>query len=239
MWRATVLTLYPAMFPGPLGHALAGRALGRAWACEARDIRDHAVDRHGTVDDAPAGGGPGMVLRADALAAAIDAAGDDGRPRLLMTPRGRPLTQARVRALAAGPGVTLVCGRFEGVDERAVEARGLEEISVGDVVLSGGESAALLLLDACVRLLPGVMGHAASGDAESFERPLIEHPHYTKPREFEGRAVPAELVGGDHKAVERWRRLASLAATRARRPDLWAKYVASVTSGVDKTRQTE
>ncbi|RXF73129.1 tRNA (guanosine(37)-N1)-methyltransferase TrmD [Hansschlegelia zhihuaiae] len=239
MWRATVLTLYPAMFPGPLGHALAGRALGRAWSLEARDIRAHAADRHGTVDDAPAGGGPGMVLRADVLAAALDAAGDDGRPRVLLTPRGRPLTQARVREFAAGGGVTLVCGRFEGVDERIVASRGLEEIAVGDVVLSGGEAAAMLLLDACVRLLPGVMGDAASGDAESFETPLIEHPHYTRPREFEGMAIPPELVGGDHAAVARWRRRASLAATRARRPDLWAKYVASTTGGVDKRRESE
>jgi tRNA (guanine37-N1)-methyltransferase len=239
MWRATVLTLYPAMFPGPLGHALAGRALGRAWSIEARDIRAHAADRHGTVDDAPAGGGPGMVLRADVLAAALDAAGDDGRPRILLTPRGRPLTQGRVRELAAGGGVTLVCGRFEGVDERIVAARALEEIAVGDVVLSGGEAASMLLLDACVRLLPGVMGDAASGDAESFETPLIEHPHYTKPRDFEGMAIPPELVGGDHAAVARWRRRAALAATRVRRPDLWAKYVASTTGGVDKRRETE
>ncbi|WP_020179456.1 tRNA (guanosine(37)-N1)-methyltransferase TrmD [Methylopila sp. M107] len=238
MWRATVLTLYPAMFPGPLGHALAGRALGQAWSIEARDIRAHASDRHGTVDDTPAGGGPGMVLRADVLAAAIDAVADD-RPRLLMTPRGTPLTQARVRGLAAGPGVTLVCGRFEGVDERVILSRGLEEVSVGDVVLSGGEAAATLLLDACVRLLPGVMGDAASGDIESFEQPLIEHAHYTKPRDFEGLSIPAELLGGDHKAVARWRKRGSLAATRARRPDLWAKYVASLRGGVDKSRESE
>ena len=239
MWRATVLTLYPAMFPGLLGHALAGKALGSAWSLEARDIRHHAVDRHGTVDDPPAGGGPGMVLRADALAAALDAAGDDGRPRILLTPRGRPLAQSRVRSLAAGEGVVLVCGRFEGVDERVIEARGLEEIAVGDVVLSGGEAAAQLLLDACVRLLPGVMGHAASGDQESFETPLLEHPHYTRPRDFEGRAIPPELLGGDHAAVARWRRRASLANTRTRRADLWAKYVASLTGGVDKRRETE
>lgn len=239
MWRATVLTLYPAMFPGPLGLALAGRALGTAWSLEARDIRLHAVDRHGTVDDTPAGGGPGMVLRADALVAALDAAGDDGRPRILLTPRGKPLTQRRVRELAGGEGVILTCGRFEGVDERVVEARALEEVSVGDVVLSGGEAAAQLLLDACVRLLPGVMGHAASGDQESFETPLLEHPHYAKPRDFEGRPIPPELVGGDHAAVARWRRRAALDATRARRPDLWAKYVASATRGVDKRRETE
>ncbi|MDR4306907.1 tRNA (guanosine(37)-N1)-methyltransferase TrmD [Chelatococcus sambhunathii] len=239
MWRATVLTLYPAMFPGLLGDALAGRALGRAWSLEARDIRAHAADRHGTVDDTPAGGGPGMVLRADVLAAAIDAAEADDRPRLLMTPRGKPLSQARVRQLSAGPGVLIVCGRFEGVDERVVEARGLEEISVGDVVLSGGEAAATLLLDACVRLLPGVMGDAASGDVESFERPLVEHPHYAKPRDFEALAIPPELLSGDHAAVERWRKRLSLQTTRVRRPDLWAKYVASLTGGVDKRGESE
>lgn len=239
MWRATVLTLYPAMFPGLLGHALAGRALGRAWSLEARDIRAHAIDRHATVDDAPAGGGPGMVLRADVLAAALDAAGDDGRPRLLMTPRGKPLAQARVRELAGGEGVTIVCGRFEGIDERVVSARALEEVSVGDVVLAGGEAAAQLLLDACVRLLPGVMGHQESGASESFEAPLLEHPHFTRPREFEGASIPPELVSGDHAAVARWRKAASLAVTRARRPDLWAKYVASTTGGVDKRRETE
>jgi tRNA (guanine37-N1)-methyltransferase len=239
MWRATVLTLYPAMFPGLLGQALAGRALGRAWSLDARDIRAHAADRHATVDGPPAGGGPGMVLRADVLAAALDAAGDDGRPRVLLTPRGRPLDQRRVRALAAGPGVTLVCGRFEGVDERIVAARRLEEISVGDVVLSGGEAAAQLLLDACVRLLPGVMGDAASGEAESFETALLEHPQYTKPRDFEGASIPPELVGGDHAAAARWRRRAALATTRTRRPDLWAKYVAIATGGVDKRRESE
>lgn len=239
MWRATVLTLYPQMFPGMLGHALAGRALGEAWSIEARDIRDHAADRHGTVDETPAGGGPGMVLRADVLAAALDAVGDDGRPRLLMTPRGAPLSQARVRGLAAGEGAVLVCGRFEGVDERVVAGRRLEEVSVGDVVLSGGEAAAALLLDACVRLLPGVMGHAESGEVESFEQPLLEHPHYARPRDFEGAAIPEALLGGDHKAVARWRRRASLDATRRRRPDLWAKYVASLSQGVDKSRETE
>lgn len=239
MWRATVLTLYPAMFPGLLGHALAGRALGGAWSLEARDIRAHAADRHGTVDGTPAGGGPGMVLRADVLAEAIDAAQAGDRPRLLMTPRGRPLDQSRVRALAAGPGVLIVCGRFEGVDERVVAARGLEEVSVGDVVLSGGEAAATLLLDACVRLLPGVMGDAASGDVESFERPLVEHPHYAKPRDFETRAIPPELLSGDHAAVAQWRKRLSLQATRARRPDLWAKYVASLTGGVDKRGESE
>jgi tRNA (guanine37-N1)-methyltransferase len=244
MWRATVLTLYPEMFPGPLGHALAGRALGSAWSLEARDIRASAIDRRGTVDDTPAGGGPGMVMRADVVAAALDAAAADEdpeapRPRILLTPRGKPLTQARIRALAAGPGATLVCGRFEGVDQRVIEARALEEIAVGDVVLSGGEIAALLLLDACVRLLPGVMGDAASGDDESFEGSLLEHPHYTRPREFEGRSIPGELLSGDHAAVARWRRTAARADTRARRPDLWAKYVARATGGVDKPGETE
>lgn len=239
MWRATVLTLYPAMFPGSLGHALAGKALGDAWSLEARDIRDHAKDRHRSVDDTPAGGGPGMVLRADVVAAALDAEADDGRPKILLTPRGAPLRQARVRALAAGPGVTLLCGRFEGVDQRVIEARGLEEVAVGDVVLSGGEAAALLLLDACVRLLPGVMGDIASGDDESFENDLLEHPHYTRPREFEGRGVPEALTSGDHAGVARWRKAMALKDTRARRPDLWAKYVARTTGGVDKRREVE
>ncbi|MFL1874053.1 tRNA (guanosine(37)-N1)-methyltransferase TrmD [Hansschlegelia beijingensis] len=238
MWRATVLTLYPEMFPGPLGHALAGRALGRLWRLEARDIRAHALDRHGSVDDTPAGGGPGMVMRADVVAAAIDAAEQETgpQPKILLTPRGRPLDQARVRELAGGAGVTLVCGRFEGVDQRVIDARGLEEVAVGDVVLSGGEVAALLLLDACVRLLPGVMGHAESGDEESFEAGLLEHPQYTRPREFEGRSIPQDLLGGDHAAVRRWRRAAALRDTRLRRPDLWAKYVAET---VDKPAQTE
>lgn len=239
MWLATVLTLYPAMFPGPLGHALAGRAAGRAWSLHTCDIRAFATDRHGTVDDTPAGGGPGMVMRADVVAAALDSLPRDGRPRILLTPRGRPLDQARVRALAAGAGVALLCGRFEGVDERVVEARGLEEVSVGDIVLSGGETAALALLDACVRLLPGVMGDAASGDEESFEGGLLEHPHYAKPRAFEGRTIPAALTSGDHEAARRWRKAAAMAATRVRRPDLWAKYVAGATGGVDKSRQNE
>lgn len=242
MWRATVLTLYPAMFPGPLAHALAGRALGEAWSLEARDIRGHALDQHRSVDDTPAGGGPGMVLRADVVASALDAIGpaDAGRPpAILLTPRGRPLTQARIRTLAAGPGVTLLCGRFEGVDQRVIEGRGLEEIAVGDVVLSGGETAALLLIDACVRLLPGVMGDGASGDDESFEHGLLEHPHYTRPREFEGRAIPEALTSGDHARVARWRKASALRDTRARRPDLWAKYVARTTGGVDKRGEVE
>ncbi|QPC42340.1 tRNA (guanosine(37)-N1)-methyltransferase TrmD [Kaustia mangrovi] len=226
-WTASVLTLYPEMFPGPLGLSLAGRALGEGvWRLEAVDIRDHAHDRHRSVDDAPAGGGPGMVMKADVVAEALDAAlrPDDPRPRLLMSPRGRPLTQARVRALAAGPGVVVVCGRFEGVDERVIEARGLEEVSVGDVVLSGGEPAAIVLIDAVVRLLPGVMGKAESGMSESFEDDLLEYPHYTRPREWEGRAIPEVLLSGDHGRIARWRRAEAERITRERRPDLWAAY---------------
>ena len=199
MFRATLFTLYPDMFPGPLGASLSGDALARGlWAFEARNIREQGLGRHRTVDDSPAGGGPGMVIRADVLAASLDAglAPDDIRPRLLMSPRGRPLTQAGVRALARGPGVAIVCGRFEGVDERVIEARRLEEVSIGDYVLSGGEIAAMVLLDACVRLIPGVMGKEISGADESFEGGLLEYPHYTRPREFEGRAIPAVLVGG-------------------------------------------
>jgi tRNA (guanine37-N1)-methyltransferase len=228
IWRATVLTLFPEMFPGPLGVSLAGRALAAGlWALEARDIRASATDRHRSVDDTPAGGGPGMVLRADVLAAAIDAA--DGasdrptdRPRLLMSPRGRPLTQSRVTELAAGPGPLIVCGRFEGIDQRVIEARGLEEVSVGDYVLSGGEIAALALIDACVRLLPGVMGKLASGADESFSEGLLEYPHYTRPQEFEGRPIPDILLSGDHARVAAWRRAEAEALTKARRPDLWA-----------------
>lgn len=222
-WRATVLTLYPEMFPGPLGHSLSGDALTRGtWSLEPRQIREHGLGRHRSVDDTPAGGGAGMVLRCDVLGAAIDAAAppDDARPRLLMSPRGRPLTQARVRALAEGPGAILVCGRFEGVDERVIEARALEEVSIGDYVLSGGEIAALVLIDACVRLLPGVMGKHASGVEESFEGGLLEYPHYTRPREWEGRTIPDVLMGGNHAAIARWRAERSRALTRARRPDL-------------------
>jgi tRNA (guanine37-N1)-methyltransferase len=223
-FRATVLTLHPEMFPGHLGLSLAGRALERGdWALEARQIRDHAEDRHRTVDDTPAGGGAGMVLRADILAKAIDAVspGDrDGRPRLLMSPRGRPLTQERVRELAAGPGVVIVCGRFEGVDQRVIDGRALEEVSVGDYILSGGEPAALVLLDAVVRLLPGVMGNDQSGVSESFEDGLLEHPHYTRPQVFEGVAIPEVLTSGNHGAVHRWRQEEALRLTQARRPDL-------------------
>jgi tRNA (guanine37-N1)-methyltransferase len=223
-WRATVLTLFPEMFPGPLGISLAGKALSSGlWSLEARDIRASATDKHRSVDDTPAGGGPGMVLRADVLAAAIDAAdAPPALPRLLMSPRGRPLTQSRVRELAAGPGALIVCGRFEGVDQRVIEARGLEEVSIGDYVLSGGEIAALALIDACVRLLPGVMGKAESGTDESFSDSLLEYPQYTRPQVFEGHPIPEILTSGDHAKVAAWRNAEAERLTQARRPDLWA-----------------
>jgi tRNA (guanine37-N1)-methyltransferase len=235
IWRATVLTLFPDMFPGPLGVSLAGRALaGGLWALEARDIRASATDKHRSVDDTPAGGGPGMVLRADVLAAAIDAADPaPGRPRLLMSPRGRPLTQARVLDLAAGPGPLIVCGRFEGIDQRVIEARSLEEVSIGDYVLSGGEIAAMALIDACVRLLPGVMGKLASGTEESFSEGLLEYPQYTRPQEFEGRQIPEILTSGDHAKVAAWRLAQSEALTKARRPDLWALKAAATKKATD------
>jgi tRNA (guanine37-N1)-methyltransferase len=227
-WRATVLTLFPEMFPGPLGVSLAGRALASGlWELEARDIRASATDRHRSVDDTPAGGGPGMVLRPDVLAIAIDAAeARPERPRLLMSPRGRPLTQARVLELAQGPGPLIVCGRFEGIDQRVIDTRGLEEVSIGDYVLSGGEIAALALIDACVRLLPGVMGKEASGTEESFSDGLLEYPQYTRPQLFEGVPIPEILTSGDHAKVAAWRRAESEALTAARRPDLWAKFPA-------------
>jgi tRNA (guanine37-N1)-methyltransferase len=222
MWAASVLTIFPEMFPGPLGLSLAGKGLASGlWSLEPIDIRDFATDRHRSVDDTPAGGGPGMVMKADVLARAIDAAGD-GRPRLLMSPRGAPLTQARVADLAAGAGVIVVCGRFEGIDERVIEARGLDEISVGDYVLSGGEIAAMALIDACVRLLPGVMGAEASGAEESFAGGLLEYPQYTRPQVFEGRAIPQVLLSGDHGKVAAFRRAEAERLTRERRPDLWA-----------------
>ena len=222
-WRATVLTLFPEMFPGPLGISLAGKALSSGlWSLEARDIRASATDKHRSVDDTPAGGGPGMVLRADVLAVAIDAAdAAPALPRLLMSPRGRPLTQSRVRDLVAGPGALIVCGRFEGVDQRVIEARGLEEVSVGDYVLSGGEIAALALIDACVRLLPGVMGKVESGTEESFSDSLLEYPQYTRPQLFEGRPIPEILISGDHAKVAAWRKAEAERLTQARRPDLW------------------
>lgn len=232
IWRATVLTLFPEMFPGPLGISLAGKALASGlWALEARDIRASATDKHRSVDDTPAGGGPGMVLRADVLAAAIDAVDAQDRPRLVMSPRGRPLTQARVAELAAGPGPLIVCGRFEGIDQRVIDARGLEEVSIGDYVLSGGEIAAMTLIDACVRLLPGVMGKLASGTDESFSDGLLEYPQYTRPQVFEDRPIPDILLSGDHARVARWRLAEAEALTRARRPDLWAARPKAPESG--------
>jgi len=223
-FQATVLTLFPEMFPGPLGLSLAGRALEQGiWSLAARDIRASATDRHRTVDDHPAGGGAGMVLKPDVLAAAIDAAPHAG-PRLLMSPRGERLTQTLVRELAAGPGCLIVCGRFEGVDERVIARRHLREVSIGDYVLSGGEPAALVLLDAIVRLLPGVMGKQASGEEESFEGGLLEHPHYTKPNAWEGVEIPGILLSGDHKAIARWKQERREALTKARRPDLWQAH---------------
>jgi tRNA (guanine37-N1)-methyltransferase len=226
-FAATVLTLYPEMFPGPLGVSLAGRALGEgAWSLEAVQIRDFARDKHHTVDDTPAGGGAGMVLKVDVLAAAIDhaLAAHPQCPVLAMTPRGTPLTQARVRQLAAGPGVTILCGRFEGFDERIFEGRPVEEVSLGDIVLSGGEPAAIALLDACIRLLPGVMGAPSSGAEESFEEGLLEYPHYTRPQEWEGRTIPEVLRSGDHAKIAAWRKSQAEIDTRSRRPDLWERH---------------
>lgn len=222
-FAADVVTLFPDLFPGPLGASVIGRALGEdRWSLRVTQLRDFARDRHRTVDDTPAGGGPGMVLKPDILASAIDAVSpaDDPRPRLLMSPRGAPLTQARVRELAAGPGAVIVCGRFEGVDQRVIEARGLEEISIGDYVLAGGEVAAMVLLEAVVRLIPGVLGADDSHEEESFEAGLLEYPHYTRPQTFEGRDIPAVLSSGDHGRVREWRRAAAESLTRARRPDL-------------------
>src|SRR5499427_9711220 len=225
MWRASVLTIFPDMFPGPLGASLAGRAHQKGiWALDAFDLRDHATDKHRSVDDTPAGGGPGMVMRADVIGRAIDAVATDERPRLLMSPRGVPLTQRKVGALAQGPGVVVLCGRFEGVDERVIAARGLEEVSVGDYVLSGGEVAALVLLDACVRLLPGVIGAQASVAEESFSDGLLEYPQFTRPQVFEGRPIPEVLLSGDHAKIASWRRVEAERITRERRPDLWGAY---------------
>jgi tRNA (guanine37-N1)-methyltransferase len=227
MWRATVLTIFPEMFPGPLGLSLAGKALASGlWSLEAHDIRNHATDRHRTVDDTPAGGGPGMVMKADVLAAALDAIPRDTRPRLLMSPRGRPLTQRRALELSRCLGVVILCARFEGVDERLIEARGLEEVSIGDFVLSGGEIPALALLDACVRLIAGVMGKEASAVEESFAEGLLEYPQYTRPPVFEGEPIPEILVSGDHAKVAAWRRAQAERVTAERRPDLWAAYCA-------------
>ncbi|HEY5798358.1 MAG TPA: tRNA (guanosine(37)-N1)-methyltransferase TrmD [Bosea sp. (in: a-proteobacteria)] len=222
-FRASVLTLYPEMFPGPLGASLAGEGLRKGlWSLETHQIRDHGIGRHRNVDDNPAGGGAGMVVRCDVLGAAIDAAvpADDTRPRLLMSPRGRPLAQGQVREWVAGEGVVIVCGRFEGVDERVIEGRGLTEVSIGDYILSGGEMAAMVVLDACVRLIPGVMGKELSGQDESFENGLLEYPHYTRPREWEGRGLPEALLSGDHARIAKWRRAEAERITRERRPDL-------------------
>jgi tRNA (guanine37-N1)-methyltransferase len=227
MWRASVLTIFPEMFPGSLASSLAGKALAsRIWSLDVHDIRDVANDKHRTVDDTPAGGGPGMVMKADVLARALDTVPHDQRPRLLMSPRGKPLTQARVAQLAAGLGVVIVCARFEGVDERLIAARKLEEVSLGDFVLSGGEPAALALLDASVRLLPGVMGKEASAAEESFADGLLEYPQYTRPPVFEGAPIPEVLTSGDHAKVAAWRRAEAERLTRERRPDLWAAYLA-------------
>jgi len=227
MWRASVLTIFPEMFPGPLAQSLAGRALTSGiWSLDTVDIRAHAMDKHRTVDDTPAGGGPGMVMKADVLARALDAVPRDTRPRLLMSPRGARLTQSRVAQLAHGLGAVIVCARFEGIDERLIKARRLEEISLGDFVLSGGEIAALALLDACVRLLPGVMGREASAAEESFADGLLEYPHYTRPPVFEGEPIPEVLTSGDHAKVKAWRRIEAERLTAERRPDLWVAYQA-------------
>jgi len=226
-WPATILTLYPEMFPGPLGLSLAGRALGQGiWSLETVQIRDFATDKHRSVDDTPTGGGAGMVMRADVIGAAIDHVLErrPDAPLLAMTPRGEPLTQKLVRDLAEGPGVSILCGRFEGIDERLFEARPIRPVSIGDYVLSGGEPAALTLLDACVRLLPGVMGAASSGEEESFETGLLEYPHYTRPVEWEGRTIPEVLRSGDHARIAAWRHQRALDDTRSRRPDLIARH---------------
>ncbi|WP_375291598.1 tRNA (guanosine(37)-N1)-methyltransferase TrmD [Qipengyuania sp.] len=224
-FTASILTLYPEMFPGPLGVSLAGRALERGdWSCEAVQIRDFATDKHRTVDDTPAGGGAGMVLKPNVLAAALDSV-TPGRPVLAMTPRGKPIGQRRIREIAAGPGIVIICGRFEGFDERFFEARPqIEEVSLADIVLSGGETAALAILDACIRLLPGVMGAPESGHEESFESGLLEYPHYTRPQEWEGRTIPEVLRSGDHAKIAAWRQRQAEDITRLRRPDLWERY---------------
>jgi len=222
-WRADVITLFPDLFPGPLGASVIGRGLGEGlWSLKATNLRDFSVDKYRTVDDTPAGGGPGMVLKPDILASAIDAVSppDDPRPKILMSPRGKPLTQAQVRELSTGPGAVLICGRFEGVDQRVIEARGLQEISIGDYVLAGGEVAAMVLLEAVVRLIPGVLGAADSHADESFENCLLEYPQYTRPPVFEGQEIPPVLTSGDHAKVKKWRHEQSLALTRTRRPDL-------------------
>ncbi len=226
-WRASVLTLFPEMFPGPLGASLIGKALEKnLWSLEVRDIREHGLGKHRTVDDTPAGGGPGMVMRADVACAAIDAAraANPDAPAIYLSPRGVPLTQSRVRALASGPGAILLCGRFEGLDQRALEARQLEEISTGDFILAGGEIAAMALIEACVRLIPGVLGDATSPADESFSAGLLEYPQYTRPPTFEGRDIPPALTSGNHAEIARWRREQAEHLTKSRRPDLWTLY---------------
>lgn len=226
-WRATVLTLFPEMFPGPLAVSLIGKALEKGtWSLDIRDIREHGIGKHRTVDDTPAGGGPGMVMRADVAVAALDAARGqrDSRPLIYLSPRGKPLTQSRVASLAQGDGMVLVCGRFEGLDERAIEVRGVEEISLGDFVLAGGEIAAMALIEACVRLMPGVLGDATSPEDESFSKGLLEYPQYTRPQSFEGREIPEVLSGGNHAKINRWRKKQAEDLTKSRRPDLWALY---------------
>jgi len=227
-FAAQILTLYPEMFPGPLGISLAGRALGEGiWSCDPIQIRDFATDKHRTVDDTPAGGGSGMVLRSDIIAAAVDQALErrPDLPVIAMTPRGTPVTQARIRQLSQGPGATILCGRFEGFDERIFDGRPIEQLSMGDIILSGGEMAALTLLDACIRLLPGVMGAASSGDEESFESGLLEYPHYTRPVDWEGRTIPEVLRSGDHARIAAWRKQRAEEDTRLRRPDLWERHI--------------
>ncbi len=225
IWSATVLTLFPEMFPGPLGHSLLGKALDkRLWSLELRDIRDHGLGKHRSVDDTPAGGGPGMVMRADVAAAAIDAVERAARPLIYLSPRGAPLTQARVKALAAGPGAVLLCGRFEGLDERVIQARAIEEISIGDFVLAGGEIAAMALIEAAVRLLPGVLGDEASTQDESFAAGLLEYPQFTRPQMFEGAPLPDVLTSGNHSEISKWRLAQAQSLTKARRPDLWTLY---------------
>ncbi|MBV1700290.1 MAG: tRNA (guanosine(37)-N1)-methyltransferase TrmD [Hyphomicrobiales bacterium] len=226
MWTATLFTLLPEMFPGPLGQSLSGEGLRqKIWELQIEDIRNHGLGRHRAVDDTPAGGGPGMVIRADVLSASLDSVLDaaDPRPRLLMSPRGRPLSQAQVKTWAQGPGLCIICGRFEGVDERVIAARGMQEVSIGDYILSGGEIPAMALLDACVRLLPGVMGKSASALEESFENNRLEYPQFTRPREWEGHAIPEILLSGDHAKIAKWRQAQSLELTKARRPDLLDK----------------
>jgi tRNA (guanine37-N1)-methyltransferase len=241
MWRTSVLTIFPDVFPGPLGASLAGKATASgAWSLDVVDIRAFATDKHRSVDDTPAGGGPGMVMKADVLARAIDATAAGGRPdqrpRLLLSPRGTPLRQERVEALAAGAGAVLICGRFEGVDERLIDGRALEEISIGDYVLSGGEVAAMVLIDACVRLLPGVMGAPASRTEESFNQGLLEYPQYTRPQLWEGQPIPEVLLSGDHGKIAAWRRSEAERLTRERRPDLWARHRGKTTSDRSVTK---